>query len=70
MLGATGVLLRWAPALLEYIRLGWQLLTVTNTLAYYDISLITTVKSFIVQTPGPDHLYISLFQSSELGKMT
>jgi hypothetical protein len=31
------------------IRLGWKGLPWTNTLAYYENLLITTVKSFIVQ---------------------
>jgi len=30
------------------IRLGWQCLAVTNTLAYDGTTLITTVKGFIV----------------------
>ncbi len=33
--------------LLVNIILGWNLLAVTNTLAYYNVVLITTVKSFI-----------------------
>ncbi len=35
-------------ALLTKIRLGWS----ENTLAYYDVKQITTIKSFIVQAPG------------------
>jgi hypothetical protein len=35
-------------ALSKNIRLGQKRLTVTNTLAYYDTELITTVKSLIV----------------------
>ncbi len=38
-------------ALPEYIRLVWQQLTVTNTLAYYDIEIVTRVKSFTFQEP-------------------
>ncbi len=30
------------------IRLGWKLLTVTNTLAYYDVGFITAVKGYLV----------------------
>jgi hypothetical protein len=33
------------------IRLGWKLMQVANTLAYYDTAIITAVKSFIVQAP-------------------
>jgi hypothetical protein len=33
------------------IRLAWKLLTVSNTLAYYNTKLFTTVKSFISQAP-------------------
>jgi hypothetical protein len=29
---------------------------VANTLAYYDMAIITAVKSFIVQAPGPKYL--------------
>jgi hypothetical protein len=36
-------------ALPANIRLEWRLLTVTNTLAYYDLDLITTISDFIVQ---------------------
>ncbi len=36
---------------------GWKGLTVINTIAYYNTELITTVKSFIVQTPGLQRLY-------------
>jgi hypothetical protein len=35
------------PALPTNIRLGWKILPRTNTLAYYDNSLIMAVKSFI-----------------------
>ena len=35
------------------IRLGWKSMQVANTLAYYDTAIISTVKSFIVQAPGP-----------------
>jgi hypothetical protein len=36
-----------APALPTNIRLGWKSLQGTNTLAYYEDSLLTAVKSFI-----------------------
>jgi hypothetical protein len=40
-------------ALLANIRLWWKLMAVTNTLvAYYITTIITAVKSFIVQAPG------------------
>jgi hypothetical protein len=34
------------------IRLGWKLMEVANTQAYYDMATITAVKSFMVQVPG------------------
>ncbi len=34
------------------IRLGWKFQAVTNTLAYYDIELITVVNFFTVQATG------------------
>ena len=34
------------------IRLGWKLITVTNTLAYYDRATIRATKSFILQALG------------------
>jgi hypothetical protein len=37
------------PALPVKIRLGRMWLTVANTLAYYDTSIITVVKSVTVQ---------------------
>ncbi len=36
-----------APALLANNRLGWNGLTRTNTLAYYEHLLITAIKTFI-----------------------
>ncbi len=39
-------------ALPANVRLGWKGRPFTNTLAYYNIATITTVKSFIAQTPG------------------
>jgi hypothetical protein len=35
------------PGLTTYIRLGWNILTRTNILPYYEKSKLTTVKSFI-----------------------
>jgi hypothetical protein len=34
-----------APALSVNIRLGWKIMTATNTLAYYDKTVIITVPS-------------------------
>jgi hypothetical protein len=34
------------------IRLGWKWLAVANTLAYYNMGTITSLKSFNVQAPG------------------
>jgi hypothetical protein len=39
-------------ALPTNIRLGWKLMEVANTLAYYDTASIAVLKSFIVQAPG------------------
>ena len=36
-----------------FVRLGWKSLPRTNTLAYYENSLITGKNRFI--TMGPDH---------------
>ncbi len=33
------------------VRLGCMRLTVTNTLAFYDIILIVSLKSFVAQAP-------------------
>jgi hypothetical protein len=41
-------------ALPTIIRLGWKLMEMPNTLAYYDTATIMSVKSFIVQGPGCD----------------
>jgi hypothetical protein len=46
-----GVLLGYSAALLENIRLGWKGLPGIITLAYYENSLITDVKSFITLVP-------------------
>jgi len=37
-----------APASPANIRLGWKSLSGTNSLAYYENSLITAVKSFVI----------------------
>jgi len=44
--------LRQAQALPADIRLGWNLLSLANNLAYYGIELISAVKSFILQATG------------------
>jgi hypothetical protein len=44
------------------IRLGWERLTVTNTLAYYDAELTKKLKSLIVKTSG-------LYNKSFAGKL-
>jgi hypothetical protein len=41
-----------APALISHIRLGCKGLPVTNTKAYYELSKITAVKSFITVGSG------------------
>ncbi len=41
-------------ALPANIRLGCERMAVWNTLAYFVAATITTVKSFIVQAPGPN----------------
>jgi hypothetical protein len=54
-------------ALSANIRLGWKLMEVANTLAYYDTATITAVKSFIVQAPGWQtwlEIWIQCFHSS------
>jgi hypothetical protein len=42
-------LLWLAPRLAPNIRLEWKLLTLANTLAYYDMAKIIALKSFIIQ---------------------
>ncbi len=44
------------PALQTDIRLGWKGLPWTNTIGYYENSLITAVKSFITFGPGRNKL--------------
>jgi hypothetical protein len=46
-----GASLGYAPALPTNIRLGWNGLPGTNTLAYYGKAQLTAVKSFITLTP-------------------
>jgi hypothetical protein len=48
-----GASLGWAPALLANIRLGWKGFPGTNTLAYYEKSKLTAVKSFITLATWP-----------------
>jgi hypothetical protein len=36
----------WLPTLLTNTSLGWKRLTMENTLAYYNMVIITAVKSF------------------------
>ncbi len=38
----------WLPALLPCIRLGRQLVTLANTLAYYDAAKIAALKGSLV----------------------
>ncbi len=40
-------------ALPTNIRLGWKVHPGTKTLAHYENSLITPVKSLVALTPGP-----------------
>ncbi len=42
----------WLLALTANIKLGWKLMEVANTIAYYYMAKITAVKSFIVQGTG------------------
>ncbi len=35
------------------IRLGWKLMDVANTLAYYDTATMTLIKSFMALPLGP-----------------
>jgi hypothetical protein len=41
-------------------RLEWKLLTLANTLAYYEMAKITALKSFILETPeaNPTKLFL------------
>jgi hypothetical protein len=49
------------------MRLGWKGITVTNTLAYYDMATITTDKSFLVQALGGQRSYSQHSSHSTLG---
>jgi len=40
----------WLLALSSNIRLGWRLLSLANTLAYYGTDFTTDVKCFIMKT--------------------
>jgi hypothetical protein len=42
--------LSFGQALALPLRVGWKLLTATNTLFYYDMKVFIAVKSFVVQT--------------------
>jgi hypothetical protein len=41
--------LSFGQALALPLRVGWKLLTATNTLSFYGIKVIIVVKSFVVQ---------------------
>jgi hypothetical protein len=45
-------LVRQAPAFPADIRLGWNGLKMTNTLAYHSKEFIITTKNIIAQAPG------------------
>ncbi len=51
----------WVGSSLAYIRLGQKCFRAANTLAYYNPELITTLKSFIVQSHSPVVNVINLF---------
>ncbi len=59
-----------APILIANIGLGWKGLAMTNTLAYYEHSLITELKSFITFCPKSSsynsYLLAHPFPSSDL----
>ena len=57
----SGATHRQALAFPSDIRLGWKGLPGTNSLAYYERSYLTAVKSFITLRPGPN--VIKLFMS-------
>jgi len=46
--------LLYAAALFTNSRLGWKCLPRTNTVAHYEYSYITDIKSFITLGPGVD----------------
>jgi hypothetical protein len=45
-------------AMPTHIRLGWKLIAVANTLAYYDIAAFQIVKSSIIQDSLPNLSHI------------
>ncbi len=49
----------WSLSLPANIRLGYVLLTVTNTLAYYNIELNAASKGFIAQAPAFSRKHVS-----------
>ncbi len=62
--GAPNGTLLWklASSLAWNIRLEWKWLTLTNTLAYYNTSRITAVKSFIVPAPSQKNRCLICFR--------
>ena len=50
------------------IRLGWMSMQVANTLAYYDMAIITAVKNFIVQVPGVNVIKLFSFVADDEAK--
>ncbi len=49
--GAPYSTLGWLVALPKNVRLGWKWMEVANTLAYYNMATITTVKFFYNTDP-------------------
>ncbi len=51
--------------------LEWKWGALTNTLAYYDMELITTVKSFKIQGPGANtyQIFYSIFPQTFVCKL-
>jgi hypothetical protein len=47
-------------------RIGLGCKTMTNTLAYYKLRLITMVKSFIVEVPEADLIFNLSYESDEI----
>ncbi len=54
-----GTLLWQAPALPANVRLGWKIVDVANTLAYYDIATFTVVKNIVQAT---ESISLNLFR--------
>jgi hypothetical protein len=59
----------YSPSLARKCTLGSNRITVTNTVAYSITELITTVKSFTVQTQY-DSLFLSNVQKQEYFQQT